>query len=443
MADDELKSGGSATEDATKVGNVFISNYPAYSFWGSEEIPVVLSSLEGPPVDDRPLGLYLHIPFCRKRCDFCYFKVYTDKNSKEIRRYLSAVVKEFETYMRLPYFANRRPEFVYFGGGTPSYISADQMRWLFDELRRIVVWDDVEEVTFECEPGTLSLDKIQALKDVGITRLSLGVENFDPQILELNNRAHRAKEIHRTYGFMRDVGFDQVNIDLIAGMVGETDDNWAQCIEKTIEMLPESVTIYQLEVPYNTTMYQRMKEGGVEVAPVADWDTKRRWTSEAFDALVGVGYKLGSAYTASREGTKFVYRDALWHGADLLGLGVSSFSHIAGNHAQNEHAFEGYISRVEAGEVPITRALTLNDEERMIRQFILQMKLGDVETGYFQEAFGVNVLERFAEPLRAHVEAGLLTIEGTRILATRKGLLKIDNLLPPFFLEQHQSDRYA
>ena len=431
------------TTDETTVGNYFISNYPPYSFWSKEGVPAVESLLETPPADDRPLGMYVHIPFCRKRCDFCYFKVYTDKNSKEIRRYLRGVASELEGYRNKAYIAGRKPGFVYFGGGTPSYLSAEQLRWIFGELRARIDFEAVEELTFECEPGTLSMPKIKALKELGVTRLSLGVENFDPEILELNNRAHRAEEIHRTYGYAREVGFEQINIDLIAGMIGETEENWTRCVESTLAMAPDSVTIYQMEVPYNTTIYQRMRDEGREIAPVADWSTKRRWVAEAFARLRQASYHQSSAYTACQDATRFVYRDSLWHGADMLGLGVSSFSHLGGIHFQNEHSFEPYLQRVEAGERPVARAYGLSKEESFIREFVLQMKLGELELDYFQRKFGVDVLARYGDVLRAHAKAGLITFDDQSIRTTAEGLLRVDTLLPPFFLEEHQNARYA
>jgi oxygen-independent coproporphyrinogen-3 oxidase len=227
-------------------------------------------------------------------------------------------------------------------------------------------------------------------------------------------------------------------------MVGETEENWQRCIAETIALAPESVTIYQMEVPFNTTLFQRMQAQGKDAAPVADWDTKRRWTAEAFDALERAGYRIGSAYTATRgDGTRFLYRDELWRGADLLGLGVSSFSHVGGVHFQNEHEFEGYLARLTAGELPIGRALPLDGEERMIREFILQLKLGRVETGYFARKFGVDLLTRFRAPLEEHRAAGWLTWSGERIEATRPGLLRIDTLLPSFFRGEHRNARYA
>ncbi len=441
-----------ARPDETRVGNYFVSNYPPYSFWNARErtaLERVLAQAPEPPGSSASgdasghLGLYLHIPFCRQRCDFCYFKVYTDKNSREIRRYLAGMLRELENFARAPRLAGRAPHFVYFGGGTPSYLSAEQLRELFEGIRRVLPWQAGAEVAFECEPGTLSDVKLEELKTLGVTRLSLGVENFDPRILEDNNRAHRALEIHRTYEAARAIGFEQINLDLIAGMVGETDENWRRCVEATIALDPESVTIYQMEVPYNTTLYRRMREEGRESAPVADWETKRRWTAEAFERLEAAGYRVGSAYTAARPGARFVYRDELWHGADLLGIGVSSFSHLAGVHFQNEPDFEPYLARVEAGELPIARAFHLSDEERMIREFILQLKLGTVETAYFARKFGVDLLRRFAPELEEQRSAGFLDWTRERIQATRAGLLRIDELLPSFFLERHRGARYA
>ena len=282
---------------ATKTGNYFVANYPPFSTWSVADAHVATERLAAEPATDTPLGLYVHIPFCRKRCDFCYFRVYTDKNAGAVQRYLDAVIEEARMLSTQTAVRGRSPEFVYFGGGTPSYLSVDQLKKLFDGLQEQIGWPDAREVTFECEPGTLQEHKLHALKQMGVTRLSLGVENFDPDILERNNRAHRAKEIDRAYGYARDAGFRQVNIDLIAGMIGETDANWQRCIERTLELAPDSVTIYQMEIPFNTTVARRMKDGQQEVAPVADWATKRRWVGEAFAALEAAGYHVGSAYT--------------------------------------------------------------------------------------------------------------------------------------------------
>lgn len=432
-----------SSSSSTLAGNYFVSNYPPFSFWSENQKVEVELALNSDPAPGAKLGLYHHIPFCRKRCHFCYFRVYTDKNAQEIQTYLDATITELKAIAARPLFRGRKPHFVYFGGGTPSYLSAKQLGELTDRMKAILPWDAAEEVAFEGEPGTLNAAKLSAIKQVGVTRLSLGIENFDDHILEINGRAHRSGEVFAAYERARAEKFDQINIDLIAGMVEETEANWQKNIERTIALRPDSVTIYQMEVPYNTTIYKEMKEQRRLVAPVADWQTKRRWVKEAFAALEGAGYTIASGYTAvlDPKRTKFVYRDELWSGADLIGLGVASFSHAAGVHYQNLTEMEPYLAAVQAGELPVKRAFRTSPEERMIREFILQMKLGRVRLGYFQSKFGVDIARRFTAQL-GHLEAeGLLSVTPDAVILSRDGLLCVDTLLHEFFLQQHRTSK--
>ncbi len=436
---------GVCPEEETTVGSYFVSNYPPYSFWTPDRVGDAFGVLDRPPAAQTPLGVYLHIPFCRKRCHFCYFKVYTDKNASEVERYLDAAIEELTLYSRKPFIGGRKPKFIYFGGGTPSYISSRQLTHLIEGMKRALPWDDAEEVTFECEPGTLTEGKLQVIKDLGVTRLSLGIENFDDAILKTNGRAHASKEIDRAYNFARSIGFPQINIDLIAGMVGETPENWRECIRKTIALAPDAVTIYQMEVPYNTTLFQEMKVFGSDVAPVANWKTKREWVGYAFSELEKAGYTIGSAYTAVKDParTRFLYRDLLWAGADMIGLGVASFSHVQGTHFQNNHEFEPYCEKLKQGELPIYRALTPSGEERMIRELILQMKLGRVYKAYFRDKFGVELDQRFAGPLTELRDDGFLASDDDSLRLNRAGLLQVDRLVHEFFLPEHRNSRYT
>ena len=293
----------------TQAGNYFISNYPPFSFWENGLADNYYDRLSKPPNPDTPLGLYVHIPFCRKRCHFCYFKVYTDRNAADIGKYLDAIGREARLYKEQAVFSGRKPRFIYFGGGTPSYLSPSQLENVADQLKNAFPWDEAEEIAFEAEPGTLNESKLKMIREIGVTRLSLGVENFNDEILAQNNRAHRSGEIIRAYDYSRNIGFPQINIDLIAGLLGETDDNWTDCIRKTLELKPDCVTIYQMEIPFNTTIYKQMKNEGEITAPVAEWETKRRWVAEAFEELESNGYTVTSAYTAVRDPKKvnFIY----------------------------------------------------------------------------------------------------------------------------------------
>ncbi len=428
----------------TEVGSVFVSNYPPYSFWDMEHVPQAHEALASPARPDTPLGLYLHIPFCRKRCKFCYFKVYTEKNSQEGSRYLSALGREVEQLADATAVRGRPLKFVYVGGGTPSFISAKHLRGLVAGLRAAIPWDGVEEVTFECEPGTLTRPKLAAIREVGVTRLSLGVENFDDRVLEENGRAHLSKEIVRVAPWIRALDFDQVNIDLIAGMVGETWDTWKDTVRKTIEMDPDSVTIYQMELPFNTVYSRQMLDDSASV-PVADWALKREWHDYAFVQFEAAGYEVSSAYTVIKRGSsaRFVYRNAVWRGADLLGTGVASFSHVNGVHFQNETGWEPYLTRVEAGELPISRAFSTTATARLTRELILQLKLGTIEPEYFRDKFQADILQDFRSALERLRDKSMLMISNGSVRLSRQGLLRVDSLLPEFYDPKYRGARYT
>jgi oxygen-independent coproporphyrinogen-3 oxidase len=427
----------------TEVGSYFIANYPPFSQWTEEGLTDVRAALQSPP-NDVPLGLYLHIPFCRKRCKFCYFRVYTDKNGSDVERYVAALSREIELVSRLPVMGGRPFRFVYFGGGTPSFLSGKQLTSLVDRLRANINWDQAEEVTFECEPGTLSQPKLATLRDLGVTRLSLGIENFSDAVLEDNGRAHLSGEVYKSWDWIRDLKFPNVNIDLISGMVGETWDNWKENIRKTIELSPDSVTIYQMELPFNTVYSKDILGNNIET-PVADWPTKRAWLDYAYDEMQRVGYSVSSAYTLVKDKSKvnFSYRDNLWQGSDLLATGVASFGHVSGVHYQNLPEWEGYLSTIERGELPLSRGMRPTPHQLLVREMVLQLKKGRIDAGYFRNKFGVEILEEWRSVWQEYIGDGYLQIEGDEVTLTREGLLRVDSLLPLFFETEHQGVRYT
>jgi oxygen-independent coproporphyrinogen III oxidase len=427
----------------TEVGSYFISNYPPFSQWTPEKVGEVYSALDAPPAD-VPLGLYLHIPFCRKRCKFCYFKVFTDKHADQIERYLAALAREIELVSKVPAMGGRPFRFVYFGGGTPSFLSEKQLRRLVERLEANIRWDEAEEVTFECEPGTLSEPKIHALRDLGVTRLSLGVEHFDDEILRENGRAHESHEIYRAWPWIKAAGFPNVNIDLIAGMVGDNDEKWYEAVRRALELEPDSVTIYQMELPFNTVYSKDILGNHVET-PVADWPTKRAWVDYAFDQFATAGYGQSSAYTMVRhpERVNFSYRDNLWRGSDLLATGIASFGHISGVHYQNHAEWEQYCSALEAGKLPLNRAMRITRPQALIREMILQLKKGYLDAAYFQNKFGADIINEWRPTWEEYVNEGYVILEDARVELTRPGLLRVDALLPAFFEPAYRDVRYT
>jgi oxygen-independent coproporphyrinogen-3 oxidase len=428
----------------TGVGSVFVSNYPPYGAWKQEMAPEAEKALQAPPAADATLGLYLHIPFCRLRCKFCYFKVYTDKDGGQVAEYLEALAREVELYSALPAVAGRPLKFIYFGGGTPSFISSRQLRTLAERLRAAMTWSGVEEISFECEPGTLTRSKLETIRDLGVTRLSLGVEHFDDAILKENGRAHLSAEIDRCMPWIDDLGFDQLNIDLIAGMVGETWETWRDAVARTIALDPDSVTIYQMELPFNT-VYSRDLLGGAMRQPAAGWDLKRAWHDYAIDAMSAAGYEISSAYTMVKKGTQrpFVYRDAVWHGTDMIGAGVAAFSHMTGVHFQNVSEWGPYLEGMRGGRLPIDRAFRTSRDEQLVRELILQLKLGRISGDYFRNKFEVDIFETFRQAFDRLEKRRMLHRSRGAVELSRTGLLQVDSLLPEFFDSQYRNARYT
>lgn len=441
--------------DSTEVGSYFVANYPPFSVWSAEHVPDYARALSTPPrqggdgskatnASETPLGLYLHIPFCRKRCHFCYFRVYTDKNSSDVDEYLTALGHETALYARQPALEGREFDFVYFGGGTPSFLSSEQLARLVDRIREHWNWDHAREVTFECEPGTLKKGKLETIRDIGVTRLSLGVEHFDDEILAAGNRAHKSRDTYQAYEWAREVGFPQINIDLIAGMVGETDEKWASAVERALALDPDNITIYQMEVPHNTTVARDAKATGAST-PVASWARKRQWVDHAFRRFESAGYVVSSAYTLVKKSNHrgFVYRDALWRGADLIGMGVASFGHLAGVHYQNADKWESYVEPLSRGALPIARALSVASRQLLLREMILQLKLGRIEPRYFQDKFGADILREFRDGFDSLAQDGFASASNEAVTLTREGLLRVDSLLPRFYEPLFRSVRYT
>src|SRR3712207_4779092 len=178
-------------------------------------------------------------------------------------------------------------------------------------------------------------------------------------------------------------------------MLGETEEKWKYAVEKAIELDPDSVTIYQMEVPFNSKIAKEAREHGDTSTPIASWAQKRAWADYAFRQFEAAGYAVSSGYTLVKpeRHAGFVYRDSLWRGADLVGTGVASFGHFQGVHYQNVDTWEQYIERLDAGELPVNRALPVEPHQLLIREMILQLKTGRIDAGYFRRKFGAEIAE--------------------------------------------------
>jgi oxygen-independent coproporphyrinogen-3 oxidase len=277
-----------------------------------------------------------------------------------------------------------------------------------------------------------------------VYRISMGVQSFDDALLKTNGRIHLAKDVIRAYEMIRHAGFTWVNLDLMCGLIGETAEKWHRTLQQTVKLGPDSVTIYQTEIPYNTQLYRDFKANHLLSSP-ATWETKRVRLLSGFDALERVGYTIVSAYNAVKEPElhRFQYQEQLWRGGDMLGLGVASFGYFGGVHFQNETTLETYLSDIENDNLPVKRAYSLNDWEQLVREFVLQLKFGEVDANYFHSKFGIEIAEVFAAQLEQLTAEGFLIFSKFGVRLTRAGLLRVDRIATRFYDSKFRDIRYT
>jgi oxygen-independent coproporphyrinogen-3 oxidase len=251
-------------------GNYVVSTYPPFSCWSDEGASAFERVLHRDvPLDDpQALGLYVHVPFCVQRCQYCYYLSYDDR-FREMDRYLQALEREIELAASMPAVRGRPLRFLYFGGGTPSVVPAGKLERLMQRLEKAFGRAADCETTFECAPKSVTPAKLRVLRDRGVNRLSLGVQQLDDDVLQANGRLHLVEDVLRAWDAVRETGFEVVNLDLIVGLVGQTDDSFLAGLERVIELGPESVTLYQLEIPLNTPLYRSIRDGELGEPPAS------------------------------------------------------------------------------------------------------------------------------------------------------------------------------
>ncbi len=423
-------------------GNYFVAAYPPFSVWtedGARSWEAALAT-RGPRA---PLIVYAHVPFCARRCDFCYYLSYAGKSQREIERYLTAVLAEAERVTGTAAFENRIPEVLYVGGGTPSLLSASELESFLGGLTRLFGIPTCREFSVEVAPQTTRSDRLAALKISGVTRISMGVQQMDDDVLRASGRIHRTHDVKRAWSEIAAAGFQTTNLDLIAGMPGETDGTFGRSLDHVIAMGPDSVTLYPLEVPRNTSLARSLREGTQDAA-VPAWAVRRRRLREAFARLESAGYRRLTAYAAVRDPGRhpFLYMQEQYTGGDLLGLGAGSFGYQNGIYGQNVAHYDDYVVRIEAGESVTARGCPLREDERVTREFVLCLKLGGVNRSHLCHRYGRDILPHMREPLARFETEGWVRIEPGTVRVTAEGMLFVDHMIPQLVMPYHREAAY-
>jgi oxygen-independent coproporphyrinogen-3 oxidase len=392
----------------------------------------------------QPLHVYVHIPYCKTKCRYCYYKLWAvgDQATDEIDDYLRLLLKEIEIASREPQVQACGVRSLYIGGGTPSLLSLDQLTRLFDALKRSFSFTENYEICVEANPDedVLTPDKLALLKNLGVTRLSIGVQSLDDRILKLNGRAGSAAEFFRAYEIAKSLGFRVVNLDFMSGMLGENWTNWTRQFDAILSLRPENVSMYKLEFYLNTRLSKQIRQ--MKRAPgLLNDDEEAKYAEYAFDRLQDEGgYIAKNCYSLTRaEDVAHVHAAGVWNGESLLGLGVSSYGLFNGRMYQNTLDLKEYEHAIVSGTRPIHRAHLVSARESVARTMVFGIKKLGISRSNFRERHGFEMTLLYGDVIRELVENGLLVDDGETIRVPRSKYVYADDICRAFFLPEHES----
>jgi oxygen-independent coproporphyrinogen-3 oxidase len=404
-------SNGTGKPDLSRKG--FIITYPMFRYWNKESVP------EG--LKPKPLNLYVHTPYCIQRCAYCYFKTTTLKDNRlqEIDRYVSSVCKEIELVSKHYDLKNRPIETVYFGGGTPTLLTEDNIDKLFSALRENFSVGDAQ-ITFEGEPVTLTERKAALLKRNGVKRISLGIQSFQEEVVFLTGRRDTEEQTVKAIELAKSTGAE-VNIDLISGLPGETPEYWAYSVKRAIESDVHNITIYKLELYANTPFYSADKKKEVTLPSEED---ELEFIKYAMAELDKHGYKPVNTFTFAKGGAYDQQNTrSKWEGNDNCAVGVSAFGSLGRWNYQNTSDIKGYTELVENGELPVVRGYNSTSLDLMVRDAVMGIKLVHLNHLWFRQKHGVDLLRACEGELAELEQEGFLTVGPENVSLTDHGII--------------------
>lgn len=391
---------------------------------------------EAPDNASQNNALYIHIPFCRTHCTYCDFNVYTHLDALK-EPYVEAVVQEIVRESRR--IGAVAVHSVYFGGGTPSVLSPAQIGVMLDACTRNFIIGPGAEITVEVNPGTLDEAKLRALRQMGVNRLSIGVETFDDALLKSVARRHSTAESIATYEMARRSGFDNLSLDFIYGWMRQTIEGWSQTLDRALELAPEHFSLYGLQVEDGTALKRQIAKG---IHPRPNNDLAADMYLLADERLAAAGYRHYEISNWARwgEGTQRDLRSrhnlTYWRNEPYLGFGVGAHSFWQGERYANVLHPRDYISKITNRESPVGMREAINLELEMSETMIVGLRLDEgIKFAKFVSRFGVDVREKWSAPISQLKELGLIEESDTSICLTTQGRLVSNQLLWRFLPE--------
>ena len=370
----------------------------------------------------KPLGIYVHIPFCVKKCAYCDF-LSMPAGEEVKKQYANAVLEEIEDYSQ--YTKEYQVQTIYFGGGTPSFMPAEYIRNILHKLQDVFEIDDLKslEVTLEVNPGTVDEKKWKAYREMGINRISMGLQSTDNKTLKKIGRIHTYETFLENYRMARSCGFHNISVDIMSALPEQTIEQYKQTLETVATLSPEHISSYSLIIEEGTPFWEWYKEGGELEQELPDEEEERKMYELTKEILQKYGYERYEISNYAKKGFESKHNSSYWTGTSYLGIGLGASSYFEGERYQNVDELETYFLCAGNREQRIQNREKIGTIASMQEFMFLGLRrMCGVSKKEFKQRFGQSMEDVYGETLMDLLEKDLLCIEGDKVYLTDHGI---------------------
>ena len=369
----------------------------------------------------KEIGIYIHIPFCKRKCEYCDFISYSQKESF-VEKYIDALIKSIENTKQNTNMKYYKVNTIYIGGGTPSFINSKYIVKILEKVREVFNVSDNAEITIELNPGTVNEEKIIDYKNAGINRVSIGLQAVQDDLLKMLGRIHTYSEFENTYNLIQKNGFKNINVDLMLGLPNQTIDNIEECVKKIVSLNPNHISVYSLIVEEGTPIEKKITSG---ILNLPEEDLERKMYYKVKELLEKNGYNHYEISNFAKKGFESKHNMNCWNQEEYLGFGLASHSYFENKRFSNIENLDEYIKNIEENNFDKNIIVhEIQSEESKKKEYMLLglRKIEGVSISKFEQKFRIHPLFYFRFEISKLEEDGLIEVDLDNIKLTQKGL---------------------
>lgn len=375
----------------------------------------------------KEISLYIHIPFCKQRCFYCDFPTFAGKE-KFREDYIEALIKEIEEKCSKYLIKS-----IFIGGGTPSYLKENELEKLLSAVSKLNLLEGLE-YSMECNPGTVNEKKLKIMKDYGVNRISFGLQSCDNKLLKKIGRIHTFEEFLENYNLARNLGFNNINIDLMYGLPNLTIENWKDTLEKICDLKPEHISAYSLIIEEGTAFYKLYEKDKLELP---NEDDERVMDKLTKDILRVNGYHQYEISNFALKGKECKHNKVYWSLEEYIGVGLASSSYINGYRIVNITNISDYIKNIKNGESVIADKYKNSIKDEMEEFIFMGLRMvSGISLAKFNQKFGVDIYSIYKKIIEKNIKDGLLVVYENNMFLTDKGMELSNSVMSDFILDK-------